>query len=236
MEIKKKTAEMPLILLENLSFGYEDIPALEDINLSIYRGESVVLRGPNGCGKSTLLRLLNGLCFPVKGRYCFQGEEITRQRLADQRFAKKFHQRVGFIFQNAEVQLFTGSVEEEILFGPLQMGFSEEEARRRTADVMQMLGLEKLRQRPPYQLSGGEKRKTAIAAVLSMNPEVLVLDEPLSGLDPQSQKWLLSFLDSMHRAGKTLIFSTHNEALADSLGTCFVDMTEEHRIGEILRV
>lgn len=220
----------PLFSLENVCFAYEGHIALRYITLDVARGETIALQGPNGCGKSTLLKLLNGLVFAEEGTYRFDGEIISEKTLKDAKFSKRFHQRVGFIFQNSDVQLFCSSVEEEIAFGPRQMGLSEEEVRQRTDDVIRLLDIEHLRERAPYHLSGGEKRKVAIACILSMNPEALVLDEPLAGLDRKAQEWLVEFLLQLKQAGKTLIISTHNDELAHTLADRLVTMDEEHQI------
>lgn len=177
-----------MIELKNVCYAYGNEIALRYINLNIQKGESVIIQGPNGCGKSTLIKLLNGIIFPMEGSYTYQGHEITEKTLKDPRFAKWFHQQMGYVFQNADTQLFCGSVEEEIAFGPTQMGLSEGEIKQRTDDCLKLFGIEKLRERPPYHLSGGEKRKVSLACILSMNPEVLILDEPLAGLDESTQK------------------------------------------------
>lgn len=224
----------PIIECNNLCYAYDNYIALQQVTFTVSAGETVVLQGPNGCGKSTLLKLLNGLLFPAEGTFRFQGKDITEKALKDKRFAKEFHQKVGFIFQDSSLQLFTGSVEEEIAFGPRQMGLSEEAVTQRVNDVLQLTGLTALRDRAPYHLSGGEKKKTAIACILSMNPEVLVLDEPLAGLDTKTQQWLVSFLKELQSAGKTLIISTHNNALAEELGHRFIRMNDDHTIEAIV--
>lgn len=219
-----------MIELKNVCYAYGKEIALRYINLNIQKGESVIIQGPNGCGKSTLIKLLNGIIFPMEGSYTYQGHEITEKTLKDPRFAKWFHQQMGYVFQNADTQLFCGSVEEEIAFGPTQMGLSEEEIKQRTEDCLKLFGIEKLRERPPYHLSGGEKRKVSLACILSMNPEVLILDEPLAGLDESTQKMLIDFLKKFHAAGKTLIIITHNNQLAEELGTRFIKMNENHEL------
>ena len=219
-----------MIELKNVCYAYGKEVALRYINLNIQKGESVIIQGPNGCGKSTLIKLLNGIIFPMEGSYTYQGHEITEKTLKDTRFAKWFHQQMGYVFQNADTQLFCGSVEEEIAFGPTQMGLSEDEIKQRTEDCLKLFGIEKLRERPPYHLSGGEKRKVSLACILSMNPEVLILDEPLAGLDESTQEMLIDFLKQFHSAGKTLIIITHNNQLAKELGTRFVQMNEDHEI------
>ena len=217
-----------MIELKNVCYAYGKEIALRYINLNIQKGESVIIQGPNGCGKSTLIKLLNGIIFPMEGSYTYQGHEITEKTLKDTRFAKWFHQQMGYVFQNADTQLFCGSVEEEIAFGPTQMGLSENG--QRTEDCLKLFGIEKLRERPPYHLSGGEKRKVSLACILSMNPEVLILDEPLAGLDENTQKMLIDFLKKFHVSGKTLIIITHNNQLAKELGTRFIRMNDKHEI------
>lgn len=223
----------PLFSLENVCFAYEGHIALRYITLDVARGETVVLQGPNGCGKSTLMKLLNGLVYADEGTYRFDGDEISGKTLKDTTFSKRFHQRVGFIFQNADIQLFCSNVEEEIGFGPRQMGLSEEEVKQRTDDVIRLLDIDHLRERAPYHLSGGEKRKVAIACILSMNPEALVLDEPLAGLDRKTQEWLVDFLLQLKQAGKTLILSTHNDVLAHTLADRIVTIGDDHSIVSI---
>lgn len=219
-----------LIELDRVCFAYDGQIALRYVSLCVCKGECVALMGDNGCGKSTLLKLVNGLIFPEEGRFFFQGREITEETLKDSRFSKWFHQKMGFVFQNSDIQLFCGSVWEEIAFGPRQMGLSEEEVAERVEDVIRLLKLEKLRDRAPYHLSGGEKRKTALACILSMNPEVLVLDEPLAGLDRRTREWLTDFLVELKEAGKTLLISTHDEEFARRLADRLVTMSEEHEI------
>ena len=219
-----------MIELKNVCYAYGNEIALRYINLNIQKGESVIIQGPNGCGKSTLIKLLNGIIFPMEGSYTYQGHEITEKTLKDPRFAKWFHQQMGYVFQNADTQLFCGSVEDEIAFGPIQMGLSEGKIKQRTDDCLKLFGIEKLRERPPYHLSGGEKRKVSLACILSMNPEVLILDEPLAGLDESTQKMLIDFLKKFHAAGKTLIIITHNNQLAKELGTRFIQINENHEL------
>ena len=223
----------PLFSLDNVCFSYDGHVALRYITLNIEKGECVVFQGGNGCGKSTLMKLLNGLVFAEEGTYKFDGMDITEKSLKNNKTAKEFHQRVGFIFQNADVQLFCSNVEEEIAFGPRQMGLSEEEVVKRTEDVIKLLDIDHLRDRAPYHLSGGEKRKVAIACILSMNPEALVLDEPLAGLDRKTQEWLVSFLLQLKAAGKTLVISTHNDELAHTLADRLVFMNDTHSIENI---
>lgn len=206
-----------MIRLRDVCFAYDGVPALRHIDLQVRPGETVVLQGGNGCGKTTLLKLLNGLIFPEVGEYLFQGKPITEKTMKDSTFAKAFHRQVGYVFQNPDAQLFCPTVEEEIAFGPRQMGLPEEETARRVEDMLALLGLTALRERPPYHLSGGEKRKVSLACVLSMDPQVLVLDEPIAGLDEKTQAWLTEFLLALKGSGRTMVIATHNAQLAAAL-------------------
>ncbi|WP_313072607.1 energy-coupling factor ABC transporter ATP-binding protein [Lacrimispora sp.] len=219
-----------MIEIKNAYYSYLDIIALNNINLEIKPGEAVALMGANGCGKSTLLKLMNGIISPERGSYRFDGEEITHKKLQDNMFSKQLHQRIGFVFQNSDTQLFCSSVFEEIAFGPRQMGLDELEVTKRVKDCLKLLNIENFESRIPYHLSGGEKRKVAIACVMSLNPDVLVLDEPMNGLDPKTQRWLVEFLVKLNKAGKTLIISTHNLELVHEISTRAILFNEEHTI------
>lgn len=222
-----------MIKLKDICFSYETQPVLKHIDLTIRRGETVILEGPNGCGKSTLIRILNGLEFPEIGAYYLDGVKIDAKSMKEERFAKSFHQKIGYVFQNPDAQLFCSSVEEEIAFSPLQMGFEREKVKERVEYAISLFGLEELRKRPPFYLSTGEKKKTAIASVLSMNPQVLVLDEPLSGLDVETQEWLTDFLIRYKEVGKTMVIATHHPQFAQKLADRVVHMNREHRIASI---
>jgi len=219
-----------MIELTNVSYSYEGAAALLDIHLKIERGQSVSLLGPNGSGKSTLLKVINGLIFPSAGSYRFDGAEITEKALKDVKFSKSFHQRLGFVFQNSETQLFCSNVFDEVAFGPRQMGFDEKEVAERVGDCLKLLNLRGFEQRAPYHLSGGEKKKVAIACVLALNPEVLVLDEPMNGLDPRTERWLAEFIINLNKSGKTVIVSTHNLELVQEISQRAVLFGEDHRI------
>ncbi len=221
-----------IIELKGICFAYQGEIALRYVTFDVFRGETVILQGPNGCGKSTLIRLLNGIIYPEQGTYRFEGDEISEKTLKNSIFSKKFHQKIGYVFQNPDVQLFCASLEEEIAFGPRQMGLDEDEVRRRTDDVIRLTGLDHLRERAPYHLSGGEKKKAALACVLSMNPEVLILDEPLAGLDRRTQTWLTDFLLQLKAAGKTMVIATHDEELAKTLGDRYIIFDDDHRATE----
>jgi cobalt/nickel transport system ATP-binding protein len=150
------------------------------------------------------------LVFPDAGSYSFDGAVISRARLKDQLVSKSFHQRMGFMFQNSDAQLFCASVRDEVAFGPRQMGLAEAEIERRVDDCLGLLGIAALASRVPYHLSCGEKRKVALASALALNPDVLVLDEPMNGLDPRTKRFLRDFLILMRSAGKTIVCATHD--------------------------
>ncbi|GLB32844.1 putative ABC transporter ATP-binding protein [Lacrimispora amygdalina] len=219
-----------MIELNDICFSYSEMIALNHINLTMEAGEAIALMGANGCGKSTLLKLINGIISPDRGSYRFHGEEVTHKKLQDAKFSKLLHQRIGFVFQNSDTQLFCSSVYEEVAFGPRQMGFTESEVESRVNDCLAMLGIQEFSNRIPYHLSGGEKRKVAIACVMSLNPEVLVLDEPMNGLDPRTQRWLVDFLNKLNKAGKTLITSTHNLELVQEISKRSILFDETHTI------
>jgi cobalt/nickel transport system ATP-binding protein len=222
--------EDEMIQLNSVSCSYGEADALSQLDLSIAAGEAVAVIGPNGCGKSTLLKLMNGIVIAQSGHYFFDGEEISSKSLKSPVFAKRFHQRIGFLFQNSNAQIFTTSVYDEIAFGPRQMSLGEEEVAKRVEDCLHLLGIGKLRERVPYHLSEGEKRKVALASVLALNPEVLVLDEPTNGLDPRMKDFLGEVLLSLNKAGKTIICSTHDfHYLPGVFGTALV-LGEDHRI------
>ena len=205
---------LPIIELKNITLGYEATQTiLHDFSCTICLGETIHLTGDNGCGKTTLLKFLNGLIQPQNGQYIFQGTKITPELLSQQNFAKSFHQKIGYLWQKPEAQLFCSSVEEELAFAPLQMGLSLAEIQKRVQDTLELLGITHLSQRTPYTLSGGEQKKVAIGSLLTMNPQIWILDEPMNDLDSQSQNWLIDFLTSLKTAGKTIIFTSHHTQL-----------------------
>ncbi|CFX27839.1 ABC transporter-like [Syntrophomonas zehnderi OL-4] len=217
--------------MDCVSFSYDGYEYLfDDFSLKISSGESVCILGANGSGKSTLLKILCGLAYPSKGSFWAFGQKITEDLLEDNRIAQKFHRRIGFIFQNSDAQLFNSRVWDEIAFGPYQLGLSKEEVRARVEDVLTMLNLKNLADRSPYRLSGGEKKKVAVASALILNPEVLILDEPTNGLDPKTQRWLIELLLELNKRGRTIITSTHNLDLAHAISKRALVLSEDHRL------
>ncbi|AZV57994.1 ABC transporter ATP-binding protein [Clostridium sp. AWRP] len=219
-----------MIKIEDAFFKYKDNEVLKDINVTIERGESIALIGANGSGKSTFLKLLNGVVFPTKGNYYFDDVKICKNELEKGNFSKKFHKKVGFVFQNSDAQLFCSSVYEEIAFGPRQMGMDEDEVNKRVNDCLELLNVKDLENREPYNISGGEKKRVAIAAVLALNPEVLVLDEPMSGIDPKGKKFLNDLFIKLNKAGKTIICSTHDFEYVNGLFKRVLVFSEDHNI------
>jgi cobalt/nickel transport system ATP-binding protein len=224
----------PAFELSGATYLYEgDIVALDGVDLTIRHGESLMIVGANGSGKSTLLKLLDGLIFASRGKVSAYGEELTEDRLETDRFRRFFRSRVGFLFQNPDIQLFSPSVFEEIAFGPQQLGLAPDEVCGRVEDLLPWLGIGGLRDRSPLRLSGGEKKKVAIAAVLAMNPEVLLLDEPTAALDPRSRHWFIELTGELRRMGKTIVTATHDLAFAERLGTRVMVVGEDHRVAAI---
>ena len=224
-------AEPPVYEIKQASFAYDGKQAaLENIDLTILAGECVVILGANGCGKSTLLKLLDGLYFPTQGSMSAFGQPLTEAALRDDETNFAFRRRVGLVFQDTDVQLFSPSVLDELAFAPLQLGIPREEVIQRVESALEMLRIEKLRDRAPHRLSGGEKRRVALASVLTLNPDVWLLDEPTTGLDPRSQSWLVDFILQQRQVGKTVITATHDLVIAEQVATRIFVFNEEHRI------
>lgn len=219
----------PVFRLADVRQSYRrGVETLSGITLDIGAGEQVAIVGANGSGKSTLLKALDGLLFASAGSIQVFGRELTEDALEEPAFRREFRSRVGFVFQDADVQLFCSNVYDEIAFGPLQLGLPEAEVRQRVDEVTRGLRLEKLLDRAPYTLSGGEKKRVAIGAVLSMRPDVLLMDEPTNALDPRSQVWLLEVLAEMKQAGRTVIIATHDLSAAEEACDRMIVLSEEH--------
>jgi cobalt/nickel transport system ATP-binding protein len=217
-----------LIELENLYFKYETVDTLSDINLKIEKGDSLAVIGSNGSGKSTLLKVLCGIRFAYRGSYVFDGVAVNEKKMKDDMFFKTFHKRVGFVFQNTDAQIFCPTVYDEVAFGPLQMGFDDDEIRQRVGDCLGLLGIGCLESANPLHLSEGEKKKVAIASVLSSNPDVLVLDEPMNNLDPRTKNFLKDLLVKLNSSGKTVICVTHEFRYIDGVFKRAVVLSERH--------
>ncbi|MHB0987655.1 MAG: energy-coupling factor ABC transporter ATP-binding protein [Bellilinea sp.] len=221
----------PVFDVKDLCYSYNDqISALDHINIIIHPGEKVTILGSNGSGKSTLLKILDGLYFPSSGTVKAFGQTLSEQALRDDSFNFEFRSRVGFVFQDSDAQLFMPSVWDEIAFGPLQLGVDQTEVAARVEAALLALHIEKLRDRPPHQLSGGEKKRVALASVFSLSPEVWMLDEPSAGLDPRSVSWLIDFITAQGSIGKTVVLSTHDLTLVEATADRVYVLDEHHQI------
>ena len=194
--------------IEKLSFSYPDgQPGLKDINLVVYPGENLAVIGPNGAGKSTFLLHLNGI---LRGNSVIKIFGLS----VEERNLKEIRRKVGLVFQDPEDQLFSLTVFDDVAFGPINMGYSEAEVKQRVAQALEWVGMVGYEQRSPHHLSVGEKKRIAIATVLSLSPELLVLDEPTSNLDPRS-KW--SLIGLLRRLPMAKIIAAHDLELVKAL-------------------
>ncbi|MCL4506731.1 MAG: energy-coupling factor ABC transporter ATP-binding protein [Chloroflexi bacterium] len=217
--------------LRDVAYAYEGKQtALEHVSLSIQAGERVAVLGSNGSGKSTLLKLLDGLYFATHGVIRAYGQQLTEAAFDDDAFNFAFRRRVGLVFQDTDVQLFSPSVWEEMAFAPMQLALGRQEVEARVDDALRALRIEKLRDRAPHRLSGGEKRRVALASVLTLQPEVWLLDEPTTGLDPRSQSWLIDFIAEQGQAGKTVITATHDLSIVDAIAERVFVFDESHHL------
>ncbi len=209
--------------VRDVSYRYHQAPALSGLSMQVATGERVALLGANGSGKSTLLRLLAGLAFPDGGDISFLGQPLTEVNLQDEAFFFRFRRRIGLVFQNPDVQLFNPSVFDEVAFGPLQLRWPKAQIRDRVDAALESMGIGHLRDRAPHRLSGGEKKRVALASVLVTDPEVLLLDEPSAALDPLSQAQIIALLRSWKNGAKTVITATHDlDTLEDIADRCYV--------------
>lgn len=216
---------MHLIETVHLSFAYRDsVRALDDVNFVAPRNLRIAVIGPNGAGKSTLFKHLNGIALAQEGKVLVRGEPITKKNLKE---VRKF---VGVVFQNPDDQIFAPTVEQDVAFGPTNLGLDEATVMHRVDEALGLLGIEYLRHRAPHHLSGGEKKRVAIAGVLAMEPEVLVMDEPTAGLDPRGRDDLVGFVNSLSsRFGMTVIFSTHDLDLVTAMAD-YIYVMDQGRI------
>jgi cobalt/nickel transport system ATP-binding protein len=200
---------MHLIETRDLCYSYpHSVRALEGINFIAPRNARIAVIGSNGAGKSTLFKHFNGIFRPTSGSVLVRGEPITKQNIRE---VRKF---VGIVFQNADDQIFSPTVEQDVAFGPTNLGLDEDTIHHRVHEALKIVGIEDLAERVPHHLSGGEKKRVAIAGVIAMEPEVLVLDEPTAGLDPQGVHDLIGFINSLSKTyGMTVVFSTHDVSL-----------------------
>jgi cobalt/nickel transport system ATP-binding protein len=221
----------PIYIAKSISYHYSaDVVALNKISFTIQPEESVALVGTNGSGKSTLLKLLDGLIYPIEGELLAFGQALSENIFKDGKFNSEFRRRVGLVFQDPDAQLFSPTVWDEVTFGPLQLGISKDEVVSRSKEVMELLEIARLKDRPPYLLSGGEKKKVALASVLSLHPDVLLLDEPTTGLDPHSQGNLIDFLLNWIGKDKCLVFSTQDLDIVEEMANRVIVLGDKHQI------
>ena len=200
---------MHLIETRELTYIYPgNVTALHSLNFVAPRNARIAVIGSNGAGKSTLFKCFNGIFKPSSGSVLIRGEPITKENIRE---VRKF---VGIVFQNADDQIFSPTVEQDVAFGPTNLGLDDETVHHRVHEALRLVGIEDLAHRVPHHLSGGEKKRVAIAGVIAMEPEVLVLDEPTAGLDPQGVHDLIGFINSLSKQyGMTVVFSTHDVSL-----------------------
>lgn len=192
---------------ENLSFTYPDgTQALKNINIEIEKGEKVAIIGPNGAGKSTLFSHFNGLTEPTSGCVKIEDKPISFEK--DELL--KVRQKVGIVFQDPNDQLFAPTVKEDIAFGPMNLGLSYDEMEKRVEDALKMVGMENYEDKTPHHLSGGQQKRIAIAGIIAMKPELMILDEPTAGLDPDGVEKVLNIMNQLNEEGMTLIISSHD--------------------------
>lgn len=197
------------IILEtkDLVYNYPDgTKAIKGVNFQLREGEMVSLLGHNGAGKSTLFLHFNGIIEPTSGTVEVEGVPLKY----DKKSLLSVRQKVGIVFQNPDDQLFAPTVFEDVAFGPMNMGLSEDEVKQRSMDALKKVGMEDVADKPPHHLSGGQKKRVAIAGILSMKPKVMVLDEPTSGLDPNGASSIMQLLYDLNKEGMTIIISTHD--------------------------
>jgi cobalt/nickel transport system ATP-binding protein len=205
--------------LDGVCYAYQKVSALDGLAMTVGKGEQVALLGANGSGKSTLLRLMDALYFCDRGTVKAFGEPLTEERMQDEVVNLDFRRRVGFVFQNPDVQLFNPTVFDELAFGPLQLGWDQGRIRSLVDKTLAEFAITHLKERAPHRLSGGEKKRVALASVLILDPEVLLLDEPTAALDPESQSAMIQFLINCRNTGRTVVTATHDldivEVIAD---------------------
>jgi cobalt/nickel transport system ATP-binding protein len=219
----------PLFALRDVGYKYAGRRvALDGVDLTIWPGERVVLLGANGSGKSTLLKLLDGIVGPTSGSIRALGLDIAAVAAGEDGF--HFHREVGLVFQDPDIQLFSATVRDDVAFGPLQLGLTRDEVGERCDEALAEMGIAHIADRAPFELSGGEKKRAAIASVLSLRPEVILLDEPTASLDPRTKWVLVDLIQRLAAAGRTLIVATHELDIVPLIADRVVVLSEQGRI------
>ena len=218
-----------MLEVQNIKYSYNnDYQALKGVSLKIEKGDMVALLGKNGAGKSTLFLHLNGIYQPDEGKVFIDGEELKY----DKKSLLKFRQKVGIVFQNPDDQIFAPTVEEDVAFGPLNLGLSMEEVQDRVEDALERVGMTGYEKTAPHHLSGGQKKRVAIAGILAMKPEIMVLDEPTAGLDPNGVTNLVKLLKELNAEGITIVISTHEVNLVPDYANKAFVMVDGNLIAE----
>ncbi len=218
-----------MLEVKNIKYSYNsDYQALRGVSLKVEKGEMVALLGKNGAGKSTLFLHLNGIYEPDEGQVFIDGEELKY----DKKSLLKFRQKVGIVFQNPDDQIFAPTVEEDVAFGPLNLGLAMEEVQDRVEHALARVGMTGYEKTAPHHLSGGQKKRVAIAGILAMKPEIMVLDEPTAGLDPQGVVDLSKLLRELNDDGITIIISTHEVDLVPNYAQRVFVLVDGQLIGE----
>ena len=216
-----------IVEVKDVYFSYPSgVKAILGVTLNICKGERVALLGPNGSGKSTLILLMAGLLAPQKGAISVFGENVASKEFPKQR------RRIGVVFQDPDDQLFTQSVIEDIEYGPKNLGLSETEIKQRSDEVLKIIGINHLKDRPPHRLSFGEKKKASLATALVLKPELLILDEPTANLDLISRRGLIEMLNELNKDGATVLVSTHDVEALPELADKVVVISQGSVLGE----
>ena len=192
---------------KNLSYTYPDgTHALKNVNMEIIKGQKVAIMGPNGAGKSTLFSHFNGLTEPTSGHIELDGKRMKY----DKDTLLEVRQKVGIVFQDPNDQLFAPTVKEDVAFGPMNLGLSYEEVSKRVDEALELVGMEKFKDKTPHHLSGGQQKRVAIAGIIAMRPEIMILDEPTAGLDPEGVEKVLNILNNLNKEGMSIVISSHD--------------------------
>ena len=192
---------------KNLSFTYHDgTQALKNVNIKIKKGEKIAIMGPNGAGKSTLFSHFNGLSEPTSGHVEIEGEKIIFEREE----LLKVRQKVGIVFQDPNDQLFAPTVKEDVAFGPMNLGLDYDEVERRIKEALEMVGMAGFEEKTPHHLSGGQQKRVAIAGIIAMRPDIMILDEPTAGLDPEGVDKVFNILNNLNEEGMSIVISSHD--------------------------
>lgn len=218
-----------IIETKNLNYTYPDgTRALKDINLKLVRAERAAVIGSNGAGKSTLFLHFNGILRPTSGLIKVDGQEMSY----DKESLLKVRQKIGMVFQNPDDQLFSPTVEQDVAFGPMNLGLPMEEVEKRVEEALISVGMQGMEKKPPHHLSGGQKKRVAIAGILAMQPEVMVLDEPTMGLDPKGVDQVLDILYQLNQQKMSIIISSHDVEMVTEFANHIWVLHEGQIIGQ----